>query len=204
MHSLSSPSNHSHLSQAQASNDVQRANRPSLDAVVDWRFISFLAMTVVILLSNAALLIRLTHTERRVQELHRAFGPPGTLELGSQAPDFDLIDLNGNEISLGDFSGRRVVLVFSSVYCPACEEFWPSLHNFAAKFGSIQIVMVSKGTLPENRDMVEAEDFHFPVVGWTDEVSSLYRVPGTPYFYLLTENHTIEAAGFGRDLIDLY
>ena len=36
-------------------------------------------------------------------------------EVGDQAPDFSLVDVSGNEIRLGDFKGKKnVVLVFYS------------------------------------------------------------------------------------------
>ena len=34
------------------------------------------------------------------------------LEVGSKAPGFTLSDQDGNEVSLGDFSGKKVVLWF--------------------------------------------------------------------------------------------
>jgi len=34
------------------------------------------------------------------------------LEIGSKAPGFTLPDQDGNEVSLGDFSGKKVVLWF--------------------------------------------------------------------------------------------
>ena len=34
------------------------------------------------------------------------------LELGQKAPDFSLPDQNGNDVSLSDFSGKKVVLWF--------------------------------------------------------------------------------------------
>ena len=34
------------------------------------------------------------------------------LEVGKKAPDFSLPDQNGNDVSLSDFSGKKVVLWF--------------------------------------------------------------------------------------------
>ena len=34
------------------------------------------------------------------------------LEVGEKAPDFSLLDENGTKVSLGDFSGRRVLIWF--------------------------------------------------------------------------------------------
>ncbi len=34
------------------------------------------------------------------------------LEVGQKAPDFSLPDQNGNDVSISDFSGKKVVLWF--------------------------------------------------------------------------------------------
>ena len=45
------------------------------------------------------------------------------IEPGTPAPDFTLPDQDGNEVSLGDFRGRRVVLVFYPAdFSPVCTE----------------------------------------------------------------------------------
>ena len=45
------------------------------------------------------------------------------IEPGSPAPDFTLPDQDGNKVSLGDFRGRTVVLVFyPSDFSPVCTD----------------------------------------------------------------------------------
>jgi peroxiredoxin len=45
------------------------------------------------------------------------------IEPGSPAPDFSLIDQDGNEVSLSDLRGTRVVLVFYPMdFSPACTD----------------------------------------------------------------------------------
>jgi len=45
------------------------------------------------------------------------------IEAGAQAPDFTLPDQDGTEVSLSDFRGRRVVLVFyPSDFSPVCTD----------------------------------------------------------------------------------
>ncbi len=45
------------------------------------------------------------------------------IEPGSAAPDFTLPDQDGNQVSLSDFSGRRVVLVFYPAdFSPTCTD----------------------------------------------------------------------------------
>ena len=51
---------------------------------------------------------------------------------GTPAPDFTLIDLEGNLVSLSDFRGRNVVLVFWASWCPDCRAEVPDLKQMAA------------------------------------------------------------------------
>ena len=45
------------------------------------------------------------------------------IEPGSAAPDFTLPDQDGNKVSLSDFEGRRVVLVFYPAdFSPVCTD----------------------------------------------------------------------------------
>ena len=44
------------------------------------------------------------------------------LKAGSVAPDFIMPDLNGRSISLEQYRGRRVVLVFSDPHCGPCND----------------------------------------------------------------------------------
>ena len=45
------------------------------------------------------------------------------IEAGAKAPDFSLPDHDGNQVSLGDFAGRRLVLVFYPLdFSPVCTD----------------------------------------------------------------------------------
>jgi peroxiredoxin len=45
------------------------------------------------------------------------------IEAGTKAPDFSLPDHQGNEVSLGDFAGRKLILVFYPLdFSPACTD----------------------------------------------------------------------------------
>lgn len=45
------------------------------------------------------------------------------IEPGSKAPDFELSDQEGNEVSLSDFSGRKLVLAFYPLdFSPVCTD----------------------------------------------------------------------------------
>ena len=54
------------------------------------------------------------------------------LSPGTKAPDFTLKDLDGKEVSLKDFRGKTVVLVFWATWCPDCRAEVPELRALAA------------------------------------------------------------------------
>jgi len=46
-------------------------------------------------------------------------------QVGDKAPDFTLESIEGKNISIGDFRGKTVLIVFTSVNCKECEEQMP-------------------------------------------------------------------------------
>lgn len=94
-------------------------------------------MTIVILLmvAIAGLFFRMTQLQREVLfalESFQVVSRPQGLEIGTQVPDFTLIDTEGQTISLADLAGQKVLLAFSSIHCPACTEMYPYLKVLGA------------------------------------------------------------------------
>jgi peroxiredoxin len=48
-------------------------------------------------------------------------------EVGDKAPDFTLESIDGKSVSLSDFRGKTVLIVFTSVNCKECEKQMPYL-----------------------------------------------------------------------------
>ena len=122
------------------------------------------------------------------------------LEVGTQAPAFALPDTSGSPVSLDDF-GRTVLLAFSSTHCPACKEMYPHLRAFSERHKDVQVVMISQGSAEENQRLVEEQGFAFPVLpvaGWEDALLADYRVPGTPFFYVIDGEGVIAGTGFAN------
>ena len=69
------------------------------------------------------------------------------IEVGDQAPDFTLPDHTGNEVSLADFAGKKVLLVFYPLdFSPVCsdqlsvyEEIRPQLDEAGAEMVGISV-----------------------------------------------------------------
>jgi peroxiredoxin len=115
------------------------------------------------------------------------------LKAGTRAPLFTLPDLRGRALSLEDCRGRRVLLVFSDPNCGPCSALAPELVRLDAENSALQLLMVSRGELEENRLKAQEHGFAFPLVlqdKWN--LSKEYGIFATPVAFLINEDGVIE------------
>jgi peroxiredoxin len=115
--------------------------------------------------------------------------PPGTT-----APAFTLPRLDGGELSLSEYAGRPVLLVFSDPDCGPCIAGAPRLEQLSKTTPSVNVVMVSRGDPDRNRSKVEELGLTFPVVlqdQW--KLSREYAKFATPIGYLIDGEGRIAA-----------
>ncbi len=130
--------------------------------------------------------------------------PPGT-----PAPGFELDDIRetgrGATISLNQFQGRRLLLVFTDPNCGPCDRLAPQLVDFYGKHGSGSwgIVMVGRGDPEANRRKAAENDYPFPYVlqdRW--KLSKEYGIFSTPVAFLIGPHGILEEeVAIGTDAI---
>jgi len=117
------------------------------------------------------------------------------LKAGTLAPEFELPTLDGQPLSLRDYRGRRLLLVFSDPHCGPCDALAPDLarlHREKRDDGPA-LLMVSRGEPEENRRKAEQYGIDFPLViqpGW--KVSKQYGIFETPVAFLIDRDGVIE------------
>jgi methylamine dehydrogenase accessory protein MauD len=110
--------------------------------------------------------------------------------VGKPAPQIELPDLNGAPVSLRNFRGEKVVVLFWDPECGFCREMLPDLRAWEkdpAREGP-KFLIVSTGTEEANREM----GLSSPVL--LDEqlvVGSAFDAPGTPSAVLIDEQGQI-------------
>ena len=110
------------------------------------------------------------------------------LKAGEAAPDFRLPRIDGGELSLEEFRGRRVLLVFSDPHCGPCAELAPRLQEIHLERPELNVLVISRGDVEENREKASELGLTFPIVlqqKW--EVSLKYAMFATPIAYLIDE-----------------
>ena len=111
---------------------------------------------------------------------------------GTAAPSFNLPSLDGENVSLQQFLGRRVLLVFSDPSCGPCNSLTPRLERLSRRTPDIQIIMVSRGDVVVNRKKVAQHGLTFPIVlqrRW--EVSRRFGMFATPIAYYIDQKGII-------------
>jgi len=127
------------------------------------------------------------------------------LKAGTLAPTFRLRDLEGRSVSLDDYRGRRVLLVFSDPHCGPCDELAPQLAKLHQehKNNGLNFVMIGRGDTAENLRKAQQFGIQFPVVlqdKW--KLSKEYGIFATPVAFLVGEDGVIlKDVAVGSDAI---
>jgi len=122
--------------------------------------------------------------------------PSTMLALGTQAPDFTLVNVDGREVSLADFKGQPALLViFLCNHCPYVKHIADALAEFTGEYidKGVAVVGISSNDVPNYpadspEQMVaeaEARGYQFPYLyDETQDVAKAYRAACTPDFYV--------------------
>jgi peroxiredoxin len=95
-------------------------------------------------------------------------------------------------LSLDEYRGRKVLLVFSDPNCGPCQALVPQLERAHSRGGNVQILMVSRGDVEANRAKAAEHGLTFPVVLQKQrEISRQYAMFATPIAYLIDEEGII-------------
>ena len=96
------------------------------------------------------------------------------LEIGMKAPNFTLKDKNGNDVSLSDFIGKKVVLYFyPKDNTPGCTRqacaFAGAYKQFEAK--GVEVIGISKDSVASHIKFAEKYDLPFVLLSDPDRVA---------------------------------
>ncbi|MEE3368727.1 MAG: thioredoxin family protein [Planctomycetota bacterium] len=129
------------------------------------------------------------------------------LPLGTTAPDFSLINVNGQAVSLSDFdSAKAIIVVFMCNHCPFVKHIAPQLAQFARDCQAKDVALIGinsndvsshPGDSPEQMiHEAEQQGYTFPYLfDETQEVAIAYRAACTPDFFLFDNKKTLVYRG---------
>jgi peroxiredoxin len=129
------------------------------------------------------------------------------LSLGTEAPDFSLVNVDGKTVSLSDFTGAPgLLVVFMCNHCPFVKHLANPLAQFASEYMAkgLAVVGINSNDVANHpadspEHMVrEAEErgYQFPYLyDETQEVAKAYRAACTPDFFLFDRDQRLVYRG---------
>ncbi|MCK5634174.1 MAG: redoxin domain-containing protein [Anaerolineales bacterium] len=105
-------------------------------------------------------------------------------EIGAQAPDFALRDLEGNDVRLSDYRGRTVLLTFWATWCGPCRLEMPEFESRYQELKDEGLIVLGINFDEPEEDVRAFRDelgLSFPLLlDPGGSVQRLYRIRGYP------------------------
>ena len=131
-----------------------------------------------------------------------SFGGRSDVLVGKKALDFNVKDLDGNDLSLEKYHGNVILLDFWAVWCGPCIAEMPNVKQVYEKYkdNNFQIIGIS---LDDSRDKLvgylEKEGITWPQFfdgnGWKNQVAGMYGINAIPQMYLIDGDGVIRKSG---------
>jgi peroxiredoxin len=123
-------------------------------------------------------------------------------QIGDQAPDFSLADLQGNQVRLSRLRGKVVVLNFWATWCPPCRNELPDLQSFYADYQSRGVIVLGinqREAIDLVQDFRDNQKLTFPILLDHDgQVGDRYHVDSLPRTIFLDRSGVIRSVLHGQ------
>lgn len=116
------------------------------------------------------------------------------IALGDRAPDFKVQTMDGEEVNLSDYKGKKVFLNFWATWCPPCKAEMPHMQAFYEEQPEeVEILAVNLEESTEKAaDFAKQYELTFPILMDADgTVAETYEVYTIPTTYVLNEDGTV-------------
>lgn len=116
--------------------------------------------------------------------------------VGDRAPDFQLQDLEGNEVSLSSLRGSPILLNFWATWCPTCRLEMPFIQEVYQEWTDkgLVILAIDMGESTATvREFMQNNNYTIPVLLDTRRVvSQKYNVTAIPTTFFIDRNGVIQ------------
>lgn len=120
------------------------------------------------------------------------FAAKEKVQVGKTAPNFSLMDTNGNSITLQNLRGKGVLLNFWGTWCKPCEEEMPYMNELYASYKDKGVEIVALNADETNlavKNFAQQYKLAFPIaIDKGQKVINTYGVGPLPTTFLIDKN----------------
>ena len=120
------------------------------------------------------------------------------------APNFSMLDKDGNTVEFSSKKGKPIVLNFWASWCPPCKAEMPDFEKAYKKYGDeVEFMMVNltdgyQETLQKAKEHVSSNGYTFPVYFDTNRTGAYaYKISSVPATYIIDAEGNIVAHAIG-------
>jgi len=124
------------------------------------------------------------------------------IRTGTEAPNFTLSDLDGNQVTLSDLRGKNVFLNFWTTWCEHCVVEMPDIEQIHQEFQNKDLVVLTVNTgedIETIRKYMEEEGYTFTVLLDSGlDTARLYKVSEIPASYFINNEGIVVSKKVGE------
>jgi thioredoxin-dependent peroxiredoxin len=104
------------------------------------------------------------------------------VQIGEEAPDFSIDSVNLGKVTLKDYRGQKLLLIFSRYFgCPVCQLEFDELSEVLKFHPELKVIYVNQSSPESARKFLEGKEVNFPIIsalgiGEKYELYELYGV----------------------------
>ncbi|MDP3791708.1 MAG: TlpA disulfide reductase family protein [Candidatus Omnitrophota bacterium] len=118
----------------------------------------------------------------------------GAIEIGSEAPDFSLPNIEGKQVSLSSFKGKVIILDFFASWCPPCKQEVPDFIALQKAYGAegFAVIGVALVNAKDAKNFAQEFGVNYPILVDDGKVSNLYGpIRSIPTTFILDKSGKI-------------
>ena len=126
--------------------------------------------------------------------------PPQGTQVGDLAPDFQLLTLDQEPVSLGDLRGTPVVLNFWATYCSPCVQEMPMLEEAYQEYSDQGLILLAiniEGSKSKVNEFLLSQNLSLPVLLDTGVVAERYGILYIPTTFFIDKDGIIQEKKIG-------
>lgn len=148
---------------------------------------SFIRLIILLILLGAIIFTIFNNFTKEQREV---------LKVGDSAPDFELVDMQGNKHRLSEYKGQGVFLNFWGTWCKPCEKEFPIINKYYQEYQDegIQVLAVNIAESDFTvQKYIDRKGLAFPVlIDKTKSVMSAFNINPLPTTFLINSEGKIE------------